>query len=348
MAEPPAHRVRPRALNAWTALALVLALAAATAAGLSWWQLRARIAALESDAGERRAALESALDGLRASTTEAADRSAALGRALDAERERVNGLADRLDALPGRVDALERRVEADSGSSDARTEWLRAEAEYYLAVANTELALGGRWATAVAALEVADDRLRALGDPSLTEVRRLVSDELQQLKGIDPPDIEGIALGLGNLAARVDELPLRPAGPISSEPAGVPPIEAAEPGLGRLWLAVKGALASILSVERTAEPVARALSAEERVLVRRRLELELELARAAAIDAKRDAFGASLESAIALLRRDFDTDAAAVGAAVDLLTKLRAIDVAPPRPDIAESLQRLRLAGRKG
>jgi uncharacterized protein HemX len=342
----------PRSLPArssrlWAALALVVALGASVLAGLSWWQLRTRIAALESDAGQRRAALEAAVDNLRSSTAEAAERSAALASALDTQRDHVRDMAGRLDPLPGRVDALERRVEADSGSSDARSEWLRAEAEYYLAVANAELALGGRFRTAVAALELADDRLRSLADPSLTEVRRLVADELQQLKSIAVPDIEGIALGLGSLAARVDELPLRRAGPAQSQAAQPAPLDAARPGLGRLWLAVKGALGSIVSVERTEEPVARALSADERVLVRRRLELELELARAAAVDAEPAAYAASLESALALLDRDFDAGSAAVEAARELLTRLRGVDIAPPLPDIAESLTRLRLAGKK-
>jgi uncharacterized protein HemX len=365
--EPPAEQdagaARPRSRSAWTVLAVVLALAASALAGLSWWQLHARIAVLESSAAQRRAALDSAVDGLRSSTAEAAERTAAMSRALDAERARVRDMADRLDPLPDRVDSLERRVEADSGTSDARSEWLRAEAEYYLAIANAELALGGRFQTAVSALELADDRLRSLADPSLTEVRRLVADELQQLKSVPVPDIEGVALGLGSLAARVEELPLRRAGPVRSE-AGVDgfvvpsapasaadsraTLESAEPGLGRLWLAFKGALGSIVSVERTEQPIAQALSAEERVAVRRRLELELELARAAAIDARSGAFTASVESALALLRRDFDTDSAAVGAAVELLTRLHDVDVAPPRPDIAESLMRLRLARRKG
>jgi uroporphyrin-3 C-methyltransferase len=337
---------RSRSPSAWTLLALVLALAVAAAAGLSSWQLRGRIAALESDAAQRRAALETAAESLRSSTAEAAERSAALAGALDAERDRVRDMSERLDPLPARVDAIERRVEADSGSSDARSEWLRAEAEYYLAVANAELKLGGRFQTAVSALELADDRLRSLADPTLTDVRRLVADELQQLKSVAVPDIEGVALGLGSLAARVDELPVRRAGPVEAERP--PPTAAAEPGLARLWLAVKGALGSIVSVERTEQPIARALPADERVLVRRRLALELELARAAAVDARPAAFTSSLESALALLRRDFDRDSAAVGAAVELLTRLREIDIAPPRPDISESLLRLRLAGRKG
>jgi uroporphyrin-3 C-methyltransferase len=329
---------------AWVVLALVLAASAAGLAAFAWWEHREAYAALTASARETR----TALDALRAHTGDVAERVAALGKALDADREHARTLTERLDPLPGRLTELERRVEADSGSSDARSEWLRAEADYYLNVANTELELGGRWETAVAALELADDRLRALADPALTRVRRLVADELLELKSVRLPDIEGVALGLGQLARRVEELPLREPGPVGR--AAEVPLDQVDPGLGRLWLAVKRALAGIVRVEHSDQPVVHALSADERSLARRQLVLELELARAAALNAEPQAFAASLRNALALLDRDFDTDSAAVGGAVELLVPLLDLDIAPEHPDISESLKLLRLrpAGGKG
>ncbi|HEU4616614.1 MAG TPA: uroporphyrinogen-III C-methyltransferase, partial [Gammaproteobacteria bacterium] len=268
----PHARAARRARNVWTPLSLVLALAAIAFAGFSSWQFRVRIAAVESDSRAARAELEAALDDARASAGSVSDRLAGLGDEVDGERERLRDLGDRLDALPGRVDALEQRVEADTGSSDARSEWLRAEAEYYLGLANAELALAGRWQTAIAALELADERLRALSDPSLTEVRRLVADELQQLKSVRLPDVEGLALELGQLAERVDELPLRRPGPADgSRPAS---LDAEPPGLGRLWQSVKRGLLGLVQVERTERPSVQMLSAEEGALARRQLAAE--------------------------------------------------------------------------
>jgi uroporphyrin-3 C-methyltransferase len=116
----------------------------------------------------------------------------------------------------------------------------------------------------------------------------------------------------------------------------------AEPGIGRLWLAVKSTLLDLVRVERRDEPVPQALSAAERVLSRRQLEIELELARIAALRGDKQAFLSGLEMAMAILQRDFDTAAADVEGALALLGELRSFDIDPQRPNISGSLNLLR------
>ncbi len=326
-------------------LALVVALFAAAAAGFSWWQNAQRYAALAASDRDALAAMRRGLDAVRGEAGDAGRRLAALETARGDADQRTAALAAKLESLPGRVDVLEQRVEAGSGSSDARSEWLRSEARYYLTLANTELALGGRWQTALSALELADGRLRQLGDPTLAPVRAAVAAELRALKSVKLPDIEGIALRLGDLAAHVADLPLRHPGPPGGGPAPPSPARDAAPGLGRLWLTVKGALSGIVRVERSSAPVAPALSDEERALARRELRLELELARASALEAAPKAYAASLRNALALLARDYDGDASAVMSAAALLKQLEAVDVAPARPDISASLELLERHG---
>lgn len=345
---PAEQEVAPRGgvRTALAALGLAVALLAAGAAGFAWWQSAERFALLESS--ERRAldSLEQRVQALQAGERTDAQRLAGLEKGLESEHGRVSDVTARIDGLPGRVGALEQRVEAGSGSSDARSAWLRSEAEYYLTTANTELALRGRWETAIAALELADDRLRKLSDPSFAPVRETVADELLELRAVKLPDLEGLAFSLGRLAARVDELPLRVAG--AGAGAGkARPLEAAKPGLGRLWLAVKSALAGIVSVRRSDEAEAEALSAGERSLARRQLRLELELARAAALGSEPGAFKASLENAGTLLERDFDSESTAVTGAEALLAQIAEVDVAPKRPDISRSLEQFRHVGGK-
>jgi uroporphyrin-3 C-methyltransferase len=78
------------------------------------------------------------------------------------------------------------------------------------------------------------------------------------------------------------------------------------------------------------------------LLARRQLQLELELARVAALRADGDAFMSGLETAITILRRDFDATSADVEGALALLGELRSFEVAPERPDISGSLTLLR------
>jgi uroporphyrin-3 C-methyltransferase len=95
-------------------------------------------------------------------------------------------------------------------------------------------------------------------------------------------------------------------------------------------------------VERRDEPVPQVLSAAERALSRRQLEVELELARIAALRGDEQAFLSGLETAIEILRRDFDGATADVEGALALLGELRSFDIDPELPDISGSLNLLR------
>ncbi|HEX7080936.1 MAG TPA: uroporphyrinogen-III C-methyltransferase [Gammaproteobacteria bacterium] len=354
----PAVENLPRSSSpgAWpviaAAFAMALALLATAIAGLLWWQYRQFYVALHGTDTE----IEASLERVRATQRAFSDRlddlaesTVASGARVDAAVERIADfpaqLADverRVEEWPARLAAIESRLDAiQGGSIDARNAWLRAEAEYYLTVANTELALGGRWDNAVAALELADDRLRALADPALAEVRRRVADELVALRTVDPPDVERIVFRLASLAARVDELPLRAAGRAGADATEVSP-EEAEPGLDRLLAGVKRALSSLVTIERREEAAARTLSAERRTLARRELAIELQLAQIAALRGEPDAYAGSLDAAAALLERDFDAADAAVKAAAALVDELAGVVIDAPRPDIGGSLALLR------
>ena len=115
-----------------------------------------------------------------------------------------------------------------------------------------------------------------------------------------------------------------------------------------LWASVKNMLLGLVRIERRDEPVAHALSAAERELGRRELEIELEVARTAALRAEQQAFRSALDATIALLQRDFDTDSGEVEGALALLREMRSFDVDPKRPDVGASLMKLRELAAKG
>jgi uncharacterized protein HemX len=307
-------------------------------AGMLWWQYRQFYVSL--DATDTRAA--AALERVRAELRALQDGLADANEDVDTLRQLNSSLGERLDALPARFVALEERLDAvQGGSFDARGNLLRSEAEYYLTVANTELTLAGDYESAVTALELADRRLAEIANPELGPVRNAIAGELLALRSLRLPDIEGTVFTLGRLAARADELPLRADLPLNLASEGSDELEA-EPGFGRLWLAIKSTLLDLVRVERRDDPVPQALSAAERALSRRQLEVELELARIAALRGDEQAFSSGLEMAIAILQRDFDAASADVEGALALLGELRSFDIAPMRPDISGSLNLLR------
>ena len=325
-------------------LALVLALVAIAVTGMLWWQYRAFYVSLDQNdivTGQQldrvRAEQRALQDGLKSAHDDA-----------ETLRQRAATLGDRIDLLPGRFAELERRLDAvQGGSFEARSALLRTEAEYYLGVANTELALGRRWDNAITALELADGRLAELGSPELAPVREEIASELQALRAVKLPDIEGMMFSLGRLAARAGELPMRADVP-TARAAAAPSAAEPEPGFERLWASVKNMLLGLVRIERRDEPVAHALSAAERELGRRELEIEIEVARTAALRADQQAFRSALDAAIGELQRDFDTDSGEVEGALALLRELRGLDVDPKRPDVGASLMKLRELTAKG
>jgi uroporphyrin-3 C-methyltransferase len=172
-------------------------------------------------------------------------------------------------------------------------------------------------------------------------VRPASAGELLAMRGLRVPDIAGIVFTPGRLASRAGVLPLRADLPLNLAGETDAAFDA-EPGLGRLWLAIKSTLLDLVRIERRDDPVPQALSAAERALARRQLELELELSRIAALRADGQAFRSGIETASALLERDFDTATADVEGALALLGELRAFDIDPERPDISGSLRLLR------
>jgi len=321
-------------------LAIVVAIVAMLISGSLWWQYRQFYVDLNSEDAQLLESLEDARAGLRRLEDELQSVRGDLGTSDAA----VSAMSDDLEAMPVELRALGRRVEAlQGGQLDARDSWLREQAEYYLVLANVELGLGGRINSSIVALELADDVLRDLGDPGLVAVRSALAEELQNLRAVAMPDLEGIAANLGILIGRVAELPMRAATP-ENFAAPAESLDDVEPGLGRLWARTRGAVTTIVRIERQEEPVGRVLTESERRLIRHQLELEIQIARTAVIERREAVFRSSLVAADAILNRDFDGSAQSIVETRRLLGEMMRVELSPELPAISDSLSLLRNA----
>ncbi|MDH3418409.1 MAG: uroporphyrinogen-III C-methyltransferase [Gammaproteobacteria bacterium] len=334
-----AAAVEPRRRSATpiTLLALALAFFAAAAAGALWWQYRQFYVALDEADGQTIVSLRD----IRANLRGLEDRLTELGEAGQETTGVIAQVVERINALPAQFSDLEEQIAAAQGiSADVRGRWLRVQAEYFLDIANTELTQRGSRSNAIAALELADQRLLETGSPSYASVRERIAGELLALRGIQVPDIEGLSYSLSRLTASVAELPMRV--PIAQGDVAPQTDGGAEPGLGRLWQSLKNALSGMIRIERREPTDAYTLSRDEQVLVRRQLELELTLGRLGLVQTMPDLFAGSLASATRLLEEHFDTEQAPVEGALALLEDMIALDIAPSYPDISGSLAQLR------
>jgi len=342
------------ALVAW--LALVLALGAAGFSGYRWW--------LERSAGAETAGLESAVDTLEtemASNAEAASelrgRLSSLQQSVQQAQQKAQQAADAdelarlqrefresrdiVESLPGRMENLEESMANLQGvSAGARDAWLVAEAEYYMQLANAQAQLAGNAELAAFALELADRRIRELGDPVYTPVRRELADEITALRAVEDVDIEGVTLTLASLADVIQSLPLDEE--VTPEDRPRPEIGEELSGFSRAWAAVKNALSDMVSVRRTNEQLEPLLSPEAQYFLRTNIALQLQTARLALLQGEGAIFRQSLEDARSWLERYFDTEAKAVSGAVETIAELADSPVAAELPDISASLRLFR------
>lgn len=333
-----APNTRNRLSGLFMLLALTIAIGATALAGFAWWQTRQ----IEDELGAYSEGLLGTFQTTSSDMQLLTDAIRSMESALAERDQRVARLENDLQTLAAQLAAVGRRVDGlQGGQLDARDSWLREQAEYYLVLANSELTLRDDVSRAIEALELADDVLLEIGDPGLADVRGAIAAELQSLRAVPLPDLQGVALELGSLMARVEELPLREAAPGNYE---VEPEEDQEdePGLGRLLDRTRGAVTSIIRIEREDQPAELVLTESERRLARRQLVLELQVARTAVIDRRQADFRASLVAADALLNSDFDRQARSVIAARELLGEQMTVQLEPSLPDISDSLILLR------
>jgi uroporphyrin-3 C-methyltransferase len=326
--------------RALTLLVAVVAVAGMSSAVYFWWQAQRP----QDELTDNDLFVLESLDVVQVTLGRLRDEVALLQSELGESRAEADTMRQDLEVLPAELRALRRQVETiQGGRLDARDAWLREQAAYYLLLANTELAIGGRVGSAVTALELADDVLRDLGDPALTGVRAEVARELQSLRAVELPDFDGYLADLAGLIARAPELPTRAAAPENYD-APDESLEDVEPGLGRLWARTKGAVTSIVRIEAQEEPPGPVLTEAERRIARRQLALELQIARTALLERDEATFRASLVAADGILNRDFDRAAQSIVEARTLLGEMMRAELAPRLPDIGNSLTQLRAA----
>ncbi len=87
-------------------------------------------------------------------------------------------------------------------------DWLLAEADYLVKMADRKLWLEYDVVSATRLMETADQKISALNDPSLTPLRQSLANDIATLKAIPVVDRDGLVLKLNSLEQQVANLPL--------------------------------------------------------------------------------------------------------------------------------------------
>jgi len=220
--------------------------------------------------------------------------------------------------------------------------WRLSEVDYLLSIANHRLLLERDVMTAKTALQDADRRLKAIGDPALIPIREKISNEISQLNSAPLPDIAGMAAQLSSLIAGIGQLPL-----VKKEmnfEGGTS--ESTDPESGSVAEGAKKLLNDIVSglfeIQRTEQAIEPLLTPGEKQYLSQNLSLKLEQARIALLHADTPVFQRNLNDIKHWVERYFDQESASVTNVLQTVQQLQSIELKPQLPDISASLRELR------
>lgn len=253
-------------------------------------------------------------------------------------REQLEASVQSLNDVPLRLEQVEESVASIPDiNPQSRRDWLKSEALYYLRVANAQALLSGNAELTANALQLADEKLREAGDPAMAKVRARITEEIAALQAMPEVDRTGISFRLQSLLASADNWPLRNLAPDEFVPETIEPAADLSPW-DRFIATIKAVLANIITVKETDEAPILQLSASEKALIIEGVKAELQVARLAFASNNTELFAQSLERARTQTEQYFDSESAAVKAALRTLGEIQAIELPGELPDITGSL----------
>jgi len=322
---------------AWLALLLVLGVAGAAVWGGMELQrkevnMNARLADLEAIAAQE----DTDLAALAARWEKQLAGSEAKWAAVDARRVEADTLqSDQLLLIGNRLSA-QREELARFGATD-RQDWLLAEAQYLLRLANQRLIMADDVVAAKALLISADGILVELEDISLHDVRAAIAADLAAVRAVPKRDIQGMYLNLAALIEQADKLVIFQL----PEDLDRPPVEPAENWRERLHQGYQAALLKLsdyVIIRRRDVPIEALMDPQWEGLVRQNLRMLLEQAQVALLSGNQVLFRESLSRANHWVAEFFEADEAAAKALAQEISVLSEKEVAVVMPDISRSL----------
>jgi len=225
-----------------------------------------------------------------------------------------------------------------------RNDWLMAEAEYLVKLANLRLLLAKDVATATVALKAADDRLAEVADPALLSVRKILSKDIQALKSIPTIDLAGLSITLSSLSNNIPNLPLRTPDPkthkitleektsASSEVKSIKDLPAA------IWKDIK----SLVVIRHHDKPLEPLLAPNQHFFLIQNLSLLLEQARLALLSGHNEIYQERLVTTEKWIKQYFDTEHNITRNMLASIHELQKFDIDPTLPDISSTFSAIK------
>lgn len=221
-------------------------------------------------------------------------------------------------------------------------DWLLAEVEYLLRLANQRMNLERDVDGSLAILKAADSVLAEAKNPVLLPVRQSVAKEIQTLKSIPAVDVVGAVARIQALQDQIKVLEWMPRSlpevTAKVEPASEVKLDPFQKFLSKAWAGV----GSIVRVREHDKALPAPLTPDQHYYLQQNMHLMLEQAQVALVRQQDDLYKQSLARTQSWLDEFVMTQSKNTAAVKNTLTELQAWNVSPKLPDISGSLNTLR------
>lgn len=326
-------------------LALLVACGAGAGVGYYVMQNQAQQARLEAIAADY-----ATLQGLREENAAEFERLRQSRDQLEQDlRAQLQQLQSAQSTQNAQAEALNRELAAlrarlNEGGESAGNTLRSMEASALLSLAQERLLLAADVRSAISLMQGADAVLRQSDDAAMFTVREALAQDLAELQMVEEVDVAGLYARLGAASARVAELTVQPGGELPDfrvEPAS-------DPAAPRSWWEeTLDYLNRYFVITRDTVDAVPIIAQDQTWLIEERLRLQLEAARVALLQGRRDVYQRALDDAIGGIDRLMQGEGKAA-----LLTELRELRASPiqtavpPASRALDALRRLQPAER--
>ena len=222
-------------------------------------------------------------------------------------------------------------------------DWLIAEAEYLLRLANQRLNLEKDWQGSLAILIAADNILAETQNPQLDSIRAILAKEIITLRAVPAVDITGAVSRIQGIQEQVTQLEWMPRTlpeqtPIAETSDDKVELNAWDKFLDKAW---KG-LGKVIRIRDNDKALPAPLTPDQHYYLQQNMQLMLEQAQVALVRQQADLYLHSINRTQAWLSEFVRSETAQAEALQETLNELSQWQVAPTFPDISGSLLELR------
>lgn len=331
-------------------VALVISLAALGASGWLYWQ------SLQSKQEESATLtrLNSQVAAVADSTkSQLADAKALISTQVNAVNQNMTLLQNQSAKEQQSIAELQERLtqsiqQVMAKQSNTRKDWLLAETEYLLRLANQRILMENTSVGALALLKSADAILKETDDVSIYAVRKALASDIAALEAVPTFDLEGSYLKLAAMAEQVNNLRLVPLTDKNKLPSLIEQItpesvsESWTQGLKTSWANAMAKLEKLIVIQHRDEQIEPLLSPEQTYYLQQNLHLMLEQAQLALLRKEQATFDRSLDKASKWVSTYFEAEDPTTQALLRGIDDVKTLKISPQLPDISGSLNALK------